>query len=1325
MKKLHKLILLVILLLGYSINTSAQDIQAEKIFTTKEILKRNVTKTVFLTFNDFSDTSSVNTNVYKFRIEEPLYLSFEVDYSFFITEIERTPEKLKCQFTVESFNWLSNKVYYQKSRVVDPKSLSSLNFADTLLLPSGLYRMVLTMTEEEKNTEMTPSDNGVEAISALMAPPTVQPIDPHKPIKPVPPPIDPFPPVVPKDSLGPLLESYIVALHIQTEGVFSEEQPMPAIPSPVVPSDDDGLLKLRNRMGKNAVSVFKSRTGLWDDGTLVVNYYDGLGRPEQTIQQGMSPNHKDLVTLQEYDGWGRKSNTWLPAVATQGAGDFIDADSCGKLARSTYGGDLYPYSSFDYENSPLEKVTRQHNPGKVWRDHGRSVVMNECVNIAGNDTLGCFSFQVVNGARDTINVIAGKQYESGSLFVVRTEDEDGATLFEFKDRLERTVLERRRESRVNGSKQIFDTYYVYDDYGKLCAVLPPALSDRLTVGAIPAKELEKYAYLYKYDIAGNVMAKKRPGISWEYYVYNVDNFLLFSQNGKERKRGEWKFYLPDVFNRVCLQGICKNTINPFNGYYLNSWSTRFICKYTGCTEYGGYEYEYDLRSILHEPLIQIINYYDNYNFLYRTDLSSRDELKYVCEEGFASTASSAKGMLTGTSRLLSDAYDQYRNGGAVIAPKYNHSVTYYDDRGRLSQTVSDNHLGGLYRDFFSYDFNGKALRHLHRQTGANNDTLSNCYTYSYDHAERLVKVVHRIGDGPEVVLVNNTYDDLGRLSAKTFHNDLLNTSYSYNIRSWLTGITGSSFEQVLHYTDGPGVPQYGGNISSMAWKSGDGDVSKGYCFDYDGMGRLTHAKYGEGNVLSQNPNRFNEQVTGYDKMGNILGIKRFGRISATGYSMIDDLAMDYNGNQLKSVSDSSVNPVYGNGFDFKDGANAETEYEYDENGNMTKDLNKNISNIQYNSLNLPDRVEFENGNVFSYVYDAEGTKLRTIHVIGNDTTVTDYCASVIYENGTPVMLLTEAGYVTLGDRKYHYFVQDHQGNNRVVVDQDGAIEEVNHYYPFGGLMASSTNTVQSYKYNGKELDRKGGLDWYDYGARHYDATIGRWHVVDPMGEKYYNWSPYAYCKNSPVLRIDPDGKDDYVVGNDGKLTRIGEKTDTDVLYKFSGNQKNPKGKRLVTMKEQGLLAAMVDVQDNIYNDHKPYGKTNNIEDAANLFQSVAENTGVEWKLNIYNSDGTYTAVIATDKQPNRVQNGEKAKRDLGVQGQKVLDIHSHPDPEGTKGGADKDFNNVDPKSKNLVYFQANRTLYEYNRKQSNIGATQVAEGCGIYDYIKKQIMHGK
>ena len=173
---------------------------------------------------------------------------------------------------------------------------------------------------------------------------------------------------------------------------------------------------------------------------------------------------------------------------------------------------------------------------------------------------------------------------------------------------------------------------------------------------------------------------------------------------------------------------------------------------------------------------------------------------------------------------------------------------------------------------------------------------------------------------------------------------------------------------------------------------------------------------------------------------------------------------------------------------------------------------------------MPGKVTFGDGSTIEYVYAADGTKLRTKHVINGTTTTTDYCGNVVYENGVQKLLLTEAGYVTLADKKYHYYLTDHQGNNRVVLNQNGTVEEVNHYYPFGGLFANSTN-VQPYKYNGKELDTKNGLNWYDYGARHYDPALGRFTTVDPSSESYYNSSPYAYCGNEPVGRVDPDGKD--------------------------------------------------------------------------------------------------------------------------------------------------------------------------------------------------------
>ena len=104
---------------------------------------------------------------------------------------------------------------------------------------------------------------------------------------------------------------------------------------------------------------------------------------------------------------------------------------------------------------------------------------------------------------------------------------------------------------------------------------------------------------------------------------------------------------------------------------------------------------------------------------------------------------------------------------------------------------------------------------------------------------------------------------------------------------------------------------------------------------------------------------------------------------------------------------------------------------------------------------------------------------------------------------------------------------DHQGNIRVVMGEDGTLEQVTHYYLFGGIYgdAGLNAEFQPCKYNGKELDRMHGLDWYDYGARQYDAAgVPVFTTIDPMAEKYYHLSPYAYCANNPIKYIDKDGK---------------------------------------------------------------------------------------------------------------------------------------------------------------------------------------------------------
>ncbi len=183
------------------------------------------------------------------------------------------------------------------------------------------------------------------------------------------------------------------------------------------------------------------------------------------------------------------------------------------------------------------------------------------------------------------------------------------------------------------------------------------------------------------------------------------------------------------------------------------------------------------------------------------------------------------------------------------------------------------------------------------------------------------------------------------------------------------------------------------------------------------------------------------------------------------------------------------------------------------------------------------QLQFSEGHMAEYGYDGAGRKLSVTYTTSKTnllvpmgsivppqstnvamTLKTDYCGNMIYENGHLSRILPDVGYITLNGTTpmYHYYLKDHLGNNRVVMNERGAVEQVNHYYAFGGLMGESTGGgVQPYKYNGKELDRMHGLDWYDYGARHYDAVLGRWMCVDSMSEKFYDVS---LRPNSPLIK---------------------------------------------------------------------------------------------------------------------------------------------------------------------------------------------------------------
>ena len=871
------------------------------------------------------------------------------------------------------------------------------------------------------------------------------------------------------------------------------------------------------------------RTMLNANGTKYIDkivYYDGLGRPFETALKAASPYRSDIVSYQEYDGAGRQYKVWSPVPMD--AHDGCIGQSCIQTASQSFYLDPMAYQEIIYEQSSLDRASYTTGPGQAWYNAGRKVKNNYFTNTE-KGSLACVLYTIQDDQQSILNK---GFYPKSELVVIQTTDEDDHVNYEFKDKQGRVVLKRV----MDGSKML-DTYFVYDDFGRLRYVLPPDASQRLSTANsswnINHELLQQTAYYYQYDRRGNCVIKKLPGCKAILMKYDMADRLIFSQDGNQYEKKEWSLFLYDAFGRHVISAVCKlQTVPDVSNMVV-------LASFTGSGAIAGYTVNLNFTPIY----LTSVDYYDDYRFINSLSTLEKVKMQYnAMVVGYDKQyTGGAKGLLTGKRIYSLDASD-----------KYTITSYYYDDYGRMVQVHASNHLGGFEDEYTAYNFPGTIRQKLHIHTVPNKPVQREVYSYTYDHVNRLLTTSHKLNDLPERILLSNSYDEIGRLQEQSKATET--SVYTYNVRDWLTGISGKFFSETLAYNTAvggisPQVASYSGNISAMQWKAGMEKVMRGYQFRYDHINRLTHALYGEGNNITIN-DKYNEILT-YDLMGNILTLRRHGKHDS-GFGLIDKLAYKYNGNQLIKVTDAATTSVTSYGaFQFVDGADVENEYVYDANGNMTEDFNKKISKIEYNLLNLPSKLQFSFGHMAEYSYDGAGRKLSVTYKTSKTnlfvpmgsivpplstnvalTLKTDYCGNMIYENGQLSKILTDVGYITLANSTptYHYYLQDHLGNNRVVIDEHGQVEQVNHYYAFGGLMGESTGGgTQPYKYNGKELDRMHGLDWYDYGARHYDAVLGRWMCVDPLAEKYDNVGSYIYCKNNPIAFMDMNGKDGVAV----------------------------------------------------------------------------------------------------------------------------------------------------------------------------------------------------
>lgn len=931
---------------------------------------------------------------------------------------------------------------------------------------------------------------------------------------------------------------------------------------------------------QNYISIHTKLDSLGVTELVQIQYYDGLGRPVQNVQKAFTSLGKDLITNIEYDYCGRATRNWLPTPVDNSQG-YLKPNTFATISKQYYN-DNRPFEEIKYYNSGgsyLDKVVGKQLPGADLGSYYKHIDK-------GPNTQNQIYMFVVN-ANDKLQNMGYYAYKT--LTYTKTVDEDGKSITEYKDKYGRVIM--------NLSSTNVRTYYAYNSLGQLCYIIPPIAADNLTAQTVYNDDndnLKKYCYLYKYDERGNNVVKRLPGCDSICMVYDNADRLILSQDGNQRIKKQWTITKYDVFGRILYTG------------YLTRDQKRTDLKaildplvitesYNGSASFAntGYTCNYFVSEIT--PIL--VNYYDSYKFRRLLTAADSTSLKYVTTAGYDAQygEDKVKGLLTGTRTYILNQ----KATSFLEKVSYLTNAFYYDAYARVVQTRGTNHLAGYECGYNHYDFTGRLL--MNKKTHGPL-TTTEITRNEYDKAGRLLKVRFKIDTKDTVTLAQYSYDELGRPIQKLRHNGTDTEQFTYNIRNWTTKIKSGTFEENLHYNAIPSnitnaTPSFNGNISYSTWTYNG--IVKGYQYDYDQLNRYTGG-YSYNNNELQVDYQYSEWMN-YDKMGNIYQLTRFDDID-----VIDQLNFTYNGNQINNIQDQWPSRNQYNIKEYQDKTNTTNEFNYDPNGNMIKDLDRDIVTIRYNLLNLPDTVQFKTGNQIVNRYTADGQKIRTEYftrltalaapLTEGKTIQQSYTYGVVDQTGSAyidnmeykttngsgyskVRIYNPEGYATaLG--YLNYYRKDHLGNNREVwqagyTGVTASTVQRTQYYPSGLPWAEGTGTsVQNRKYNDKEFVEMHGYDTYDYGARGMYPAISRWTSVDPLCEKHYNISPYVYCAGNPVNLIDPNGMD-WIVN---QKTRA-------VEWRQNATKDNvPKGYKYIGTEYEGITIIMFKNKPFYYSD---------------------------------------------------------------------------------------------------------------------------------------------
>ncbi|UZT99333.1 RHS repeat-associated core domain-containing protein [Chryseobacterium fluminis] len=668
-----------------------------------------------------------------------------------------------------------------------------------------------------------------------------------------------------------------------------------------------------------------------------------------------------------------------------------------------------------------------------------------------------------NATKSTISYTGN--YGANQLYKNTVTDEDGNKTIEFKNGQGQVVLVRK----INGTEKV-DTYYVYNEYNQLAFVIPPKAAVATDLNTV----MDALCYQYRYDGRARLVEKKVPGKGWEHLVYDKADRLIFTQDAVMRAAGKWLFTKYDSFGRPIITGRVSGTDrNDMQNVIGNNLILTERRDAAGFTK-NGMQIYYSNDSFPYFDTALTVTYYDTYpagspavTNVFSQELLTDNHSNTVSTKGLP-VASYIK-------NIEDDSWTKI--------------YTWYDTKGRSIGSRSDNHLGGYTVVNHKLDFAGAVLQtNTYHKRLAGDPETSIAEVFEYDHQNRIKKHWHYVGNNPGELLAENTYNELSQLTNKKVGNNLQSIDYAYNIRGWLTQINDPSnlgndlFGYKINYNHVEGLenpntdfmdlkvkPKYNGNIAEVSWKTltEDNEPLKRYGYVYDNLNRLSAGFYQKQGAESAR--EYFERLE-YDLNGNIKRLQRSdGLVSGNTALMIDNLKYDYAGNRLTKVTEEQI----GNSRSYPYLTTHNT-IGYDDNGNMTSHLDKGISAIKYNYLNLPEQITqmtltltqfMGQSKITRYTYRADGVKVKKLF----GDIETDYLDGFQYKSTTPSeenaglvtggimvepapnqtaviklrIIPTSEGYYDALNKLYIYHYTDHLGNVRLSyadTNKDGSIQ---------------------------------------------------------------------------------------------------------------------------------------------------------------------------------------------------------------------------------------------------------------------------------------------